>query len=217
MANATNRPVIQTPKPHRDDLQRLIPDNVRLRRALEQMFTDVSTTIPDAVQAVGDAGQGLAEESARGGALDRQTIRAIDAIAAALSDIRVGTSHSVLRKLSELEAMIDSRQPVRVRVEQFIAPTLLNSWVNFGSGFNDAGFYKDPFGIVHLRGLIKNGTISAAAFTLPAGYRPIGKEVLSGYTNTGPGRFDVATNGDITPVSGGNGFFSLDGGTFRAA
>lgn len=47
-----------------------------------------------------------------------------------------------------------------------------NSWVNYGSGFPDAAYLKDRDGFVWLVGLIKNGTVGAAAFTLPAGYRP---------------------------------------------
>jgi hypothetical protein len=39
--------------------------------------------------------------------------------------------------------------------------------------FQQAGFYKDAFGIVHLEGLVKVGT-SAIIFTLPPGYRPAG-------------------------------------------
>jgi hypothetical protein len=58
--------------------------------------------------------------------------------------------------------------------EAWIEPTLLNGWVNFGSGFETAGYYKDEFGVVHLRGLIKSGTTTAGTtlFNLPIGYRP---------------------------------------------
>jgi hypothetical protein len=40
-----------------------------------------------------------------------------------------------------------------------------------GVSFQQAGFYKDAFGIVHLEGLVKRGS-SPLVFTLPAGYRP---------------------------------------------
>jgi hypothetical protein len=58
--------------------------------------------------------------------------------------------------------------------EAWIAPTLLNGWVNFGSGNIEASFYKDEFGVVHLSGLIKSGTTTGGTtlFTLPIGYRP---------------------------------------------
>lgn len=44
-----------------------------------------------------------------------------------------------------------------------------NGWV---AGSSAPGYFKDEFGIVHLRGAIKSGTTSVAAFTLPTGYRP---------------------------------------------
>jgi hypothetical protein len=37
--------------------------------------------------------------------------------------------------------------------------------------YETAGFYKDPFGVVHLKGSLKLGG-STIAFTLPPGYRP---------------------------------------------
>lgn len=52
--------------------------------------------------------------------------------------------------------------------------TLLNSWVNFGSGYANAGYTKDNGGFVHLRGAIKDGTFAdnTVLFNLPAGYQP---------------------------------------------
>lgn len=49
------------------------------------------------------------------------------------------------------------------------ATPLTNSWV---AGSSAPGYFKDEFGIVHLRGAIKSGTTSVAAFTLPSGHRP---------------------------------------------
>jgi len=52
------------------------------------------------------------------------------------------------------------------------APTFQNSWVN-SPGSQPAGFFKDSFGFIHLRGAIKNGSaINTVAFILPTGYRP---------------------------------------------
>lgn len=50
-------------------------------------------------------------------------------------------------------------------------PAFQNGWVNT-TGEAPASFFKDPFGIVHLRGRIQGGTSPSIAFTLPAGYRP---------------------------------------------
>jgi hypothetical protein len=55
-------------------------------------------------------------------------------------------------------------------------PTFDAQWTNVGSGFQPAGFYKDPFGTVHLQGDVRrvmNGT-DAVIFALPRGYCPSG-------------------------------------------
>jgi hypothetical protein len=50
-------------------------------------------------------------------------------------------------------------------------------WTNFGNGFQPAGFYKDPFGTVHLQGDVARPdatSMDAVIFILPAGYCPAG-------------------------------------------
>jgi hypothetical protein len=65
-----------------------------------------------------------------------------------------------------------SQLPTPAPQAEWIAPTLINSWININSPENEpAGYYKDEFGIVRLRGWISNGT-SATAFVLPVGFRP---------------------------------------------
>lgn len=49
--------------------------------------------------------------------------------------------------------------------------TLENGWVSYGTSWYGASYYKDIDGFVHLRGLIKSGTLGATALTLPVGYR----------------------------------------------
>lgn len=71
--------------------------------------------------------------------------------------------------------------------ESPIVPTLINSWVDYGTPYSTVGYWKDSFGIVHLKGAIKNGISSnSIVFTLPTGYRPnnsIGFAIL-GYGET---------------------------------
>ena len=103
--------------------------------------------------------------------------------------------------------------------EAWIAPTLLNGWVNFGTGNVAASFYKDEFGVVHLRGLIKDGTTTAntTLFTLPVGYRPL----LANYFVTadidGFARLYVTDTG-VVAVAGNaiNGYLSLNQISFKA-
>lgn len=104
----------------------------------------------------------------------------------------------------------------------WIAPALLNSFANLGSGFSIAGYFKDSVGAVHLRGVVSNAPGVAAAtpiFTLPAGYRPAYRLVFPGNTGTASGgRIDVDVLGNVFStfaVSAGD-FRTLDGIAFLA-
>lgn len=102
-------------------------------------------------------------------------------------------------------------------------PPFENGWTNFGPGLYDtAAFYKDPLGVVHLKGTVKDGSI-ATIFTLPAGYRPaksqffaisagnaFGVVLVRGLTEGGQA-------GRVHFNAGATSFASLDGITFRAA
>lgn len=89
------------------------------------------------------------------------------------------------------------------------------TWTNFGSGYNDAGYYKDPLGRVHLRGLVKSGTIGNGIFTLPSGYRPPNIQVHAVASNAAFGYLDISTAGVVRPLVGNTAWVSLDGITFR--
>lgn len=99
-------------------------------------------------------------------------------------------------------------------------PAFLGTWVNYGAGHETAAFYKDPLGRVHLKGLIKFGTISTTAFTLPEGYRPFSTLIFACISHDGVnyqhGRLDVSAAGLIVPIAGGTEFFSINV-SFRAA
>ncbi len=53
-------------------------------------------------------------------------------------------------------------------------PAFENGWANVGFSLAEASFYKDPLGVVHLRGAVEVNAAgnSATVFTLPPGYRP---------------------------------------------
>ena len=96
------------------------------------------------------------------------------------------------------------------------APTFTNGWLNYGGGFQTVAYYKDFLGIVHVRGLIKSGTLSQPMFTLPAGFRPSATIGFATNTDTGIGNLQVTALGQIQIVSGGTGFVYLDAIQFRA-
>jgi hypothetical protein len=51
----------------------------------------------------------------------------------------------------------------------------MNGWDNYG-GYDTVGYFKDPFGVVHLKGSTAGGTLSATMFTLKPGYRPAARK-----------------------------------------
>lgn len=95
--------------------------------------------------------------------------------------------------------------------------TFLNSWVNHSPDiFNSAAYFKDLFGVVHLKGLVKDGTIGQAIFTLPEGYRPSKRELFVTISTNAIGKIYIHTDGNVSAEIGNNTYFSLDGVTFRA-
>ena len=93
--------------------------------------------------------------------------------------------------------------------------SMQNSWVVYDAARYTPGYFKDEHGIVHLRGLIRSGTIGASCFTLPAGYRPIHTIILSCISNGAVGRVGVYTTGAVQPESpSSNTWVSLDGLSF---
>ena len=101
-------------------------------------------------------------------------------------------------------------------------PVFENGWTNYNyldtdpNSYRPAAFRKDGFGFVHLQGLIKSGSLSAAAFTLPVGYRPSG-HLLIGTISTNTGRLDIQPDGQVQPLSpSSNAWVALDGLHFAA-
>jgi hypothetical protein len=92
--------------------------------------------------------------------------------------------------------------------EAVSTPTLLNSWVNFGAPFENASYYKDPFGMVHCRGFVKSGT--GVIFVLPTGYRPANKRVFATNGNNAFASISVDSSGNVSFDTGSNAFVSLD-------
>lgn len=126
--------------------------------------------------------------------------------------------NQLLARINTIESLVDAVRPIPVPLmpEQAAAPTLLNSWVNFGAPYNSAGYYKDPFGIVHMRGMLANGVMGSTMFNLPIGYRPMAQEVFPAISGNTIGRIDVAPYGDVIMTFGANSFISLDGMSFKA-
>ena len=104
--------------------------------------------------------------------------------------------------------------------EPWVAPSLLNSWVNVG-GQAAASYYRDAAGVVHIQGRISTGASGAIAFNLPAGFRPAGNLGFIAQASGGGAAVNIASStGAVTPInltgSAVATYCSLDGITFRA-
>jgi hypothetical protein len=56
--------------------------------------------------------------------------------------------------------------------EDWQTPELLNGWVNPDTQAAPAGYWKDSFGVVRLRGYLNGGAYYVPCLVLPVGYRP---------------------------------------------
>lgn len=98
------------------------------------------------------------------------------------------------------------------------APSYVNSWVNYGGGFQDGRYRKEPGNVVRLEGLVKSGS-ATTIFTLPAGYRPAATVTFTvmGYDNVLV-RINVTSAGVVQIVgSYSNTWVSLTGIAFAVA
>lgn len=122
------------------------------------------------------------------------------------------------RRLRQLEARITTAPAA---TSDWVAPTLLNSWADYGGPEMLSGYCKDVSGFVHLRGLVKrggSGIIRQVMFVLPAGFRPDKESNHAVVAFNKFARLTVQANGEVyveshdspTPES----FVSLDGVTF---
>lgn len=92
----------------------------------------------------------------------------------------------------------------------WVTPTLLNGWVNYGSGFTTAG-YRKVGNKVMLKGLLKDGTMTLSMFVLPTGYRPTQTSIYAVNSGGVFGSIYIQTDGNVYAVVGSNAFISLDG------
>ncbi len=98
-------------------------------------------------------------------------------------------------------------------------PAFGSGWSNHDASETSAGFYKDPLGVVHLKGVVSRTGGSDIAFTLPAGYRSSKATCLPTVRviPTVEVRYAcIPADGTIAPSGATDGTFLLDGMTFRA-
>lgn len=78
------------------------------------------------------------------------------------------------------------------------APTLLNSWVNLGSGYA-ATRYRRINRIVYIEGTVASGTTTdgTVMFAVPAGFRPASAKQFAVAISGGAGRVEVQAAGNV--------------------
>lgn len=123
--------------------------------------------------------------------------------------------NNIEQRLSRIERhmFIETWHEVGTGVE----PSFLNNWVNWGGNNVTLGFLKDPMGFVHIKGLIKNGTINTAVFLLPVNYRPVKYEEFVCNTSSGLGAIGVDEDGSVLAWVSTNASVTIGGITFKAA
>ena len=100
--------------------------------------------------------------------------------------------------------------------EAWITPTLLNGWVNFDSGYASCQYRIDSLGTVHLKGMIKNGTLGAPCFTLALGYRPIESQHHLSLSSDAARTLTITSSGDVRISSvASKSWVSFNGITFK--
>jgi hypothetical protein len=93
---------------------------------------------------------------------------------------------------------------------------LQNSWVSYDNGFAPPAYYKDVFGRVFLRGMMRSGTVNAgvSAFILPVGFRPVYHHIFVCSATSAFGEVRVLTDGSVSVAVGNNTWISLDNISF---
>lgn len=126
-------------------------------------------------------------------------------------------------KVSEQDAMeiaLDVVLTGTLLQEEKQTPTLLNSWVNYGGEYENAGYWKDKNGVVHLHGVIKDGitTFNTFIFQLPTKYRPEKREIFVAPSgSSGMCQIYILPSGNVSLGNGADTtYISLSGITFKA-
>jgi hypothetical protein len=122
---------------------------------------------------------------------------------------------STLGKVPDADYLdgVDSNAFVRKEAPAF-TPLTLTGGAATVTGETAPGYDVDTSGYIHLQGTFNSA--AGPAFTLPAGFRPVGPSRFIVRDNTTPRILTITPTGDAT-VAGATGDVSLDGVTFAPA
>jgi len=91
----------------------------------------------------------------------------------------------------------------------WIDATYENGWITHSTTYSHAR-YKRIGNVVHIDGLVKDGTNNNAIFRLPVGFRPSKRLIKTSMHNNGSFRLDVLTDGRVLPIAGGTTWVSIN-------
>ncbi|MCY9516707.1 hypothetical protein [Paenibacillus apiarius] len=127
-----------------------------------------------------------------------------------------GTVSDLVQDVGDMErrlSVVESQKAEKnVPTPEWIKPTLLNGWVEFDK--STVEYFKDALGFVHIRGMVKSGTMGNPVFILPKEYRP--KQLLETITVSKNNdavifnNIEITPEGKIIPYIGGGSWLSLD-------
>ena len=138
-----------------------------------------------------------------------------------LMDFKASGKGVAFGKVSEKDAL-EIALPVSVTasaLDDYHTPEMLNGWTNHSTGYEPCRVWKDPWGVVHVSGMIKGGTATAGTpiLQLPEGYWPEKQQPFACVSNSKFARVDVVPNGQLYAQAGVDStWLSLSGITFRA-
>lgn len=136
---------------------------------------------------------------------------------AQISDLTAGVAEALQRV-----SVVEMKKEDKDVPPMWIVPTLLNSWTRYTTTVNPIQYYKDPFGFVHVTGVLRPGTFgtSTPVFQLPVGYRPkYQHNICAMASNSGSKvliQCSIEPNGNVVLVGAANEWVSIDTVTFLA-
>jgi hypothetical protein len=141
----------------------------------------------------------------------------------AIGRIDVSRAYLKVQAGGTIEAPLDGLHWWNWKTEAATSPyawvnyTTQNGWTNYDNNYTFPAAKNDKYGVVHVRGLVKNGTATSGTQVMALGsnQRPSMRMVYPAGTSAGSGRVDVLTDGTIVIMAGANGFLGLEQIMFR--
>jgi hypothetical protein len=131
-----------------------------------------------------------------------------------------GTGYAQTQHAGTLQASQSAPSAAAARLHAWHGLTLTGGWVFGALGSDRPAYYKDAFGVVHLRGSAVGGNTALFAFQLPRGARPSHTLWLSIYASNGSsGGLEILPSGRSLLFDNNGGvdaanWSSLDGVSF---